>query len=65
MVHYPSAYTYCEGGAKNPLKGISLKFLVCAQNASFACKQGVKKIGNYVMAYIVSPIFAEAFIKIF
>ena len=28
LVHYPSAYYYYEGGAKNPLKGIILmKFL--------------------------------------
>ena len=45
MVHYSSAYTYCEGGAKNPLKGTSLKFLALARNASFACGQGVKNLG--------------------
>ena len=42
MVHYPSHTSYYEGGAKNPLKGISMKFLVCAQNASFACVLGVR-----------------------
>ena len=45
MVHYSSAYTYYEGGAKNPLKGTSLKFLALARNASFACGQGVKNLG--------------------
>lgn len=33
VVHYSSYIIYYEGGAKNPLKGTSLKFLVCAQNA--------------------------------
>ena len=52
MVHYSSHTNFCEGGAKNPLKGTSLKFLVCARNASFVCIQGVKRLGKYVMAYI-------------
>ena len=52
MVHYSSRVIYYEGGAKNPLKGTSLKFLVCARNASFVCIQGVKRLGKYVMAYI-------------
>ena len=37
MVHYSSHTIYYEGGAKNPLKGASMKFLIYAQNASFAC----------------------------
>ena len=45
MVHYSSRTNYCEGGAKNPLKGIPMKFFVCARNASFACEQGGKKPG--------------------
>ena len=60
MVHYSSNIVYYEGGAKNPLKGTSLKFLVCARNASFVCIQGVKRLGYYVMAYIRFPHFAEA-----
>ncbi len=60
MVHYSSHTYYYEGGAKNPLKGTSLKFLVCARNASFVCRQGVKRLGYYVMAYIRFPGFAEA-----
>ena len=38
MVHYSSRTKLYEGGAKNPLKGTSLKFLVCARNASFVCE---------------------------
>ena len=45
MVHYSSHSTYCEGGPKNPQKGISMKFLIYAQNASFVCIYGVKKLG--------------------
>ena len=54
------SYKLYEGGAKNPLKGTSLKFLACARNASFVCIQGVKRLGYYVMAYIRFPGFAEA-----
>ena len=57
MVHYSSRTTYCEGGAKNPLKGTSLKFLVYARIARFVCLQGVKKLGYYIMAYIKTPFF--------
>ena len=45
MVHYSSRTKVYEGGAKNPLKGTSLKFLVSARNASFVCFQGVKNLG--------------------
>ena len=38
MVHYSSRTIYYEGGAKNPLKGIPMKHLVCARNASFVCE---------------------------
>ena len=44
MVHYSSGIVYYEGGAKNPLKGISMKFLVCAQNAQFGVLAGSKEI---------------------
>lgn len=56
VVHYSSHIIYYEGGAKNPLKGTSMKFLVYARNASFVCIQGVKKLGEYIMAYIGSLI---------
>ena len=58
MVHYSSRTVYYEGGAKNPLKGTSLKFLVYARNAGFVCIQGVKRLGHYIMAYITTPDFA-------
>ena len=57
MVHYSSDIVYYEGGAKNPLKGKSLKFLVCAQNAQFRVRSGSKKLGIFVMAYKVYPYF--------
>ena len=60
MVHYSSRTSYCEGGAKNPLKGIPMKFLVCARNASFVCEQGVKRLGNCIMAYAKLPLLVEA-----
>ena len=62
MVHYSSHSTYCEGGAKNPLKGTSMKFLVYARNASFVYLQGVKILGSYVMAYINIPYYRGGFI---
>ncbi len=42
MVHYSSHINYYEGGAKNPLKGISMKFLVSAQDAQFRVFSGSK-----------------------
>ena len=60
MVHYSSHTVLYEGGAKNPLKGVSLKFLMFARNASFVWIWGVKNLGYYVMAYIWFPIFVEA-----
>ena len=60
MVHYSSC-TYCyEGGAKNPLKGTSLKFLVYARYAQFCVFSGSMILGINITAYILSPIFAEA-----
>jgi hypothetical protein len=44
MVHYSSCTVYYEGGAKNPLKGTSLKFLVNAQNAQLCVVSGRKEI---------------------
>ena len=57
MVHYSSYIAYYKGGAKNPLKGVSMKFFVCARTAKFACFQGVKKLGDYIMAYIAKSWF--------
>ena len=45
MVHYSSRTIYCEGGAKNPLKGIPMKHLICARNASFVCEQDERNQG--------------------
>ena len=44
MVHYSSCTVYYEGGAKNPLKGTSLKFLVYAQYAQLCVFSGSKGI---------------------
>ena len=60
MVHYSSRTIYCEGGAKNPLKGIPMKLLACARNASFVCELGRKKPGYGIMAYTGFPCFVEA-----
>ncbi len=40
MVHYSSNAFYYEGGAKNPLKGISMKFLVMASFAQIGAVAG-------------------------
>jgi len=42
MVHYSSCTVYYEGGAKNPLLGTSLKFLVDAQYAQLCVFAGSK-----------------------
>ena len=63
MVHYSSCTNFYEGGAKNPLKGTSLKFLVYARNASFACEQERKKPGYCIMAYTGFPCFVRLKIK--
>ena len=42
MVHYSSDFDYYEGGAKNPLKGTSMKFLVYARYAQFCVFSGSK-----------------------
>ena len=60
MVHYSSNFDYYEGGAKNPLKGIPMKLVISARNAQFCVLVGRKNIGTYIMAYISTPIFAEA-----
>jgi len=45
MVHYSSHTFYYEGGAKNPLKGTSLKLCIFARNASFVYLYKGKKVG--------------------
>jgi len=57
MVHYSSNFDYYEGGAKNPLKGISMKLVINARNAQFCVLVGRKKLGWYIMAYIGIPNF--------
>lgn len=59
MVHYSSNSSYYEGGAKNPLKGTSMKLVMNARNAQFCVFVGRKDIGTYIMAYIFTPMFAE------
>ena len=59
MVHYPSRNIYYEGGAKNPLKGTSMKLVINARNAQFCVLVGRMNIGRYIMAYILAPVFAE------
>ena len=59
MVHYSSNLDYYEGGAKNPLKGTSMKLVINARNAQFCVLVGRKNVGTYIMAYIFTPIFAE------
>ena len=45
MVHYSSRTIYYEGGAKNPLKGTSLKLCIFARNASFVYLYKGKRVG--------------------
>ena len=59
MVHYSSNFDYYEGGAKNPLKGTSMKLVINARNAQFCVLVGRMNIGRYIMAYIFIPVFAE------
>ncbi len=46
MVHYSSCANFYEGGAKNPLKGIPMKFLVYARDAQFCVYSGSKESRN-------------------
>ncbi len=58
MVHYSSNIAYYEGGAKNPLKGISMKFLVSALNAQFCVFSGSKDIRELCNGiHITSPYY--------
>ena len=60
MVHYSSDIVYCEGGAKNPSKSKSLKFLVYARNAQFCAYVGSKEFRDLCNGIHVYPRFAEA-----
>lgn len=57
MVHYSSNIVYYEGGAKNPLKSISLKFLVCARNAQFGVLSGSKDNRDTYNGIYVYPYY--------
>lgn len=50
MAQYPSQNPYFEGGAKNPLKGTSMKFLVSAADAQSGVGAGSKEEGRSTMA---------------
>ena len=58
MVHYSSDFDYYEGGAKNPLKGTSMKLVINARNAQFCVLVGRKNIGKYIMAYIFQLLYS-------
>lgn len=57
MVHYSSCTVYYEGGAKNPLKGTSLKFFVNAQNAQLCVLSGSKEVRVICNGIHVIPFF--------
>ncbi len=50
MAQYPSQNRCFEGGAKNPLKGTSMKFLVLAADAQSGVDSGSKEEGRSTMA---------------
>ncbi len=52
-------FIYYEGGAKNPLKSISVKPLVLASYAQFGVSAGGKGYWAPVMAYSSDPISVE------
>ena len=58
MVHYSSNFDYYEGGAKNPLKGTSMKLVINARNAQFCVLVGRMNIGMYIMAYIFILLYS-------
>lgn len=66
MVHYSSYTVYYEGGAKNPLKGTSLKFFVNAQNAQFCVFSGSKEFrveynGIYSIPYFRGDLIFSSY----
>jgi hypothetical protein len=46
MAHYSSQLIHYEGGAKNPLKSISVKLMVLASYAQFGVSAGRKVNGR-------------------
>ncbi len=54
---------FFEGGAKNPLKGISMKFLVLAYNAQFWVCAGSKGDGAAAMACATDPTLVETIVR--
>ena len=50
VVQYSSRDFHFEGGPKNPLKGISMKFLVLATDAQLGVGTGSKEEGRSAMA---------------
>lgn len=61
MAHYSSHFIFYEGGAKNPLKSISVKLLVPASYAQFGVGAGRIEYWATVMAYVIDPIFMETY----
>ena len=61
MVHYSSYAIYYEGGAKNPLNGTSLKFLVGARYAQLCVLSGSKEFRVKYNGIYCIPMFAEAY----
>ena len=61
MAHYSSHYIYYEGGAKNPLKSISVKLLVLAYFAQIWVGAERLECWATVMAYDFDPAFMETY----
>ena len=57
VVHYSSNIVYYEGGAKNPLKSISMKFLDYARNAQFGVFSGSKDFRDTRNGICVYPYY--------
>ena len=57
VVHYSSDIVYYEGGAKNPLKSISMKFRVYAQNAQFGVYTWSKDFRDTCNGICVYPYY--------
>jgi hypothetical protein len=59
VVQYSSGYFYCEGGAKNPLKSISVKLLVLASYAQLGVSAGKSEyLGNRNGIRIFAPSYS-------
>ena len=57
MVHYSSHTGVYEGGAKNTLKGISMKFLECARNSQVCVCLGSKEVRVVCSGIHIIPWF--------